>query len=70
MTTEQIEYRRVRAKGTSERSRIVAELKMISELRKIGKPFRAVSKTEYIISKKQCDTLKRKNVPYEIVPSV
>lgn len=68
MTTQQIEYRRVRAKGKNETSRTIAELKMIAELRKIGKPFRAVSRTDYIISKKQCDTLKRKNVPYVIVP--
>lgn len=67
MTTEQIEYRRVRAKGVNEQSRTIAELKMISELRKIGKPFRAVSRTDYIISKKQCDTLRKKNVPYDIV---
>jgi hypothetical protein len=62
MATQQIEYRKVRARGED------AELRMIAELRKMGKPFRAISRTDYIVSKQQCDTLKRKNVPYDIVP--
>jgi hypothetical protein len=61
MATQQIEYRKVRPKNDD------AELRMIAELRKMGKPFRAVSRTEYIVSKQQCDVLKRKNVPYDIV---
>ena len=43
------------------------EIQMISELRKMGKPFKAVSKTDYIISTKQCVVLKSKKIPYEII---
>ncbi|SMH71585.1 hypothetical protein [Candidatus Nitrosotalea okcheonensis] len=40
------------------------EAKMIGALRKSGQPFRAVSRTEYYISKKQCDILSKLNIPY------
>ncbi|MGI0065626.1 MAG: hypothetical protein ACREA5_02640 [Nitrosotalea sp.] len=40
------------------------EVKMIGALRKSGQPFRAVSRTEYYISKKQCDILSKLNIPY------
>ena len=40
------------------------EAKIIGVLRKSGQPFRAVSRTEYYISKKQCDTLSQLNIPY------
>lgn len=40
------------------------ELRMISELRKFGQPFKAVSRTDYILSNKQCSILKRKNIQY------
>jgi hypothetical protein len=41
------------------------EAKMIGELRKTGQPFRSVSRTEYYISKKQCESLKKANIPYK-----
>jgi hypothetical protein len=40
------------------------EAKIIGVLRKSGQPFRAVSRTDYYISKKQCDTLSQLNIPY------
>ncbi|MGI0101953.1 MAG: hypothetical protein ACREA7_05080 [Nitrosotalea sp.] len=40
------------------------EVKMIGALRKSGQPFMAVSRTEYYISKKQCDILSKLNIPY------
>ncbi|HKU32765.1 MAG TPA: hypothetical protein VJR22_02830 [Candidatus Nitrosotalea sp.] len=40
------------------------EAKMIGVLRKSGQPFRAISRTEYYISKKQCDILSKLNIPY------
>lgn len=40
------------------------EAKMIGVLRKSGQPFRAISGTEYYISKKQCDILSKLNIPY------
>lgn len=40
------------------------EAKMIGVLRKSWQPFRAVSRTEYYISKKQCDILSKLNIPY------
>jgi hypothetical protein len=43
------------------------EIKMVSELRRIGQPFKAVSKTDYIVSDKQCKVLKSKKIPYEIL---
>lgn len=41
------------------------EEKIVTELMKSGQPFKAVSKTEYFISGKQCATLNSKNIPYE-----
>lgn len=43
------------------------EIRMVSELRKIGQPFKAVSKTDYIVSDKQCNVLKTKKISYEIL---
>lgn len=40
------------------------EIKMIGVLRKSGQPFKAISRNEYYISKKQCDTLKKNKIPY------
>lgn len=40
------------------------EAKMIGVLRKNGQPFRTISRTEYYISKKQCDILSKLNIPY------
>jgi hypothetical protein len=41
------------------------EVKAIGVLRGSGEPFRAVSKTEYFISGKQCEKLNSKKIPYE-----
>ena len=54
-----LQYRRVRVSDPK------VELRMVSELRKLGQPFKAVSKTDYIISNKQCTMLKSKKIPYE-----
>lgn len=56
-----IQYSRVRV------SNIKDEIRMISELRKIGSPFRAVSTTDYIVSSKQCKILKSKKIPYQVI---
>jgi hypothetical protein len=40
------------------------EVKIIGILRKSGQPFRAISRTEYYISKKQCDILSKSHMPY------
>lgn len=40
------------------------EVKMIGALRKSGQQFRAVSRTEYYISQKQCDLLSKLNIQY------
>ena len=57
--TEQIAntYRRIRFDPKE-------EVKAVSVLMKSGQPFRAVSKTDYILSKKQCDALTSLNIPY------
>lgn len=55
----QLRYMRVRILDPK------AELKLVSELRKFGQPFKAVSKTDYIISDKQCLILKSKKIFYE-----
>lgn len=57
----QFQYRRVRISDPEN------ELRMISELRKFGQPFKAVSRTDYILSSKQCAILKRKKIPYQSV---
>lgn len=57
----QLQYNRVRVSNPKH------EIKMISELRNIGQPFKVVSKTDYIISSKQCEILKSKKIPYEII---
>ncbi|MDE1841631.1 MAG: hypothetical protein KGI09_07095, partial [Thaumarchaeota archaeon] len=41
------------------------EIKAIAVLRRSGESFRAVSKTEYFISGKQCEKLNSKKIPYE-----
>jgi len=41
------------------------EVKAIGILRRSGESFRAVSKTEYFISGKQCEKLSSKKIPYE-----
>jgi len=58
MVKSQIGYRKVRVVNQKD------ELRMVSELRRFGQPFKAVSKTDYIISIKQCDILKSKKIPY------
>ena len=58
MVQSQIGYRKVRVVNQKD------ELRMVSELRKFGQSFKAVSKTDYIISIKQCDLLKSKKIPY------
>lgn len=40
------------------------EVKMIGVLRKSGQPFKAVSRNEYYISKKQCAALIKNKIPY------
>ena len=40
------------------------EAKIVSVLMGSGQPFRAVSKTEYFVSKNQCETLTNMNIPY------
>jgi hypothetical protein len=58
MESQQINtYRKVRVDPN-------IEVKMIGALRKSGQPFRAVSRTEYYISQKQCDLLSKLNIPY------
>ncbi len=42
------------------------EVKMIGILRKSGQPFKAISRDEYYISTKQCDALKKNNIPYAL----
>jgi len=40
------------------------EVKMIGVLRTTGQPFKAVSRTEYYISRKQCNTLSKNKIDY------
>jgi len=59
MTTETVNtYRKVRVDPK-------LEPKIVDILMKSGQPFKAVSRTEYFISKKQCATLNSKNIPYD-----
>ncbi len=41
------------------------EAKMVDALLKTNQSFKAVSRTEYYITKKQCSILARKNIPYK-----
>jgi len=41
------------------------EVKMVGALRKFGQPFMAVSRTEYYISEKQCNLLRKLKIPYK-----
>ncbi len=56
-----VQYTRIRV------SDIDDEIKMVSELRKIGNPFKVISKTDYIISNKQCKVLRNKKIPYKVI---
>ena len=40
------------------------DVKMISALLKTNRPFKAVTKTDYYITTKQCAILTRKKIPY------
>jgi len=40
------------------------EVSGVSALMKSGQPFKAVSKTDYFVSRKQCETLTSLNIPY------
>ena len=40
---------------------------MIDALLKTSQPFKAISKTEYYITKTQCGILTKKNIPYKIL---
>jgi len=46
------------------------EAKVIGELRKTGQPFRAVSRTDYYISKTQCKSLEKANIPYQKLKAI
>ncbi len=50
-------YREIRVKEEH-------EIAMVSLLMKSGQRFSAISKTDYLISNKQCSQLTKKNIPY------
>ena len=54
------------SKNTYHRVRIDPgiEAKIVAVLMDSGQPFRATSKTEYLISKVQCDALASMDIPY------
>ena len=54
----QVQYRKVRVDPKN-------EVKMVDALLKTNQSFKAISKTEYYITKRQCSTLTRKNIPYK-----
>lgn len=54
----QFKYRKVRVDPKN-------EIKMVDTLLKTSQPFKAISKTEYYISKKQCATLTKRKIPYQ-----
>lgn len=56
-----IGHRRIRVENLND------ELRLVSELRKFGQPFKIVSKTDYEVSAKQCNILKNKKIPYRLV---
>ena len=53
----QFAYRQIRVKKEH-------EIVMVSLLMKSGQQFSAISKTDYLISNKQCTQLTEKNIPY------
>jgi len=61
MNQTQIQYNRIRVTNPEN------EIKMVSILRGIGQPFKAVSRTDYIVSTKQCAVLESNKIQYEIL---
>jgi len=61
MKQSEIQYNRIRVTNPEN------EIKMISILRGIGQPFKAISTTDYIISTKQCAVLEKNKIDYEIL---
>ena len=57
----QVQYRKVSVKPQN-------EVRMVDTLLKTNQPFKAVSRTEYYISKKQCATLTKSKIPYTKLP--
>lgn len=51
-------YRKVRVEPKN-------EAKMIGTLLKTGEQFKAISKTDYYITRKQCATLSKNKIPYQ-----
>lgn len=51
-------YRKVRVESKN-------EAKMIGVLLRTGEPFKAVSKTSYYITERQCNTLSKNKIPYQ-----
>ena len=41
------------------------EAEMIGALLRTGRPFKAVSKTDYYITERQCNTLSKNKIPYQ-----
>ena len=54
----QVQYRKVRVAPKN-------EIKMVDVLLKTSQPFKAISRTEYFISKRQCATLTKRKIPYQ-----
>jgi len=54
----QVPYRKVRVEPKN-------EVRMVDVLLKTNQPFKAVSRTEYYISKGQCATLTKRKIPYQ-----
>lgn len=51
-------YRKVRVKPKN-------EARMIGTLLKTGDQFKAISKTDYYMTRKQCATLSKNKIPYQ-----
>lgn len=51
-------YRKVRVEPKN-------EAKMIGALLKTGEQFKAISRTDYCITRKQCVTLSKNKIPYQ-----
>ena len=61
MKQTETQYNRIRVTNPEN------EIKLVSILREIGQPFKAVSTTDYIISAKQCAVLEKNKIDYEIL---
>lgn len=53
-----LEYRKIRVSSKN-------EVKMLNTLLSTSQQFKAISKDEYFVTKKQCALLTKKNIPYQ-----